>query len=229
MLQPTGAVNRWVVRHASGLDWYASQALHGNAPLQLSMGVRERLSVAGRRKPFHSTSIVASIRLLVIVGLACACVRSPSRPNASEPVGCVLPPLTSAEPTTRWQARELVRRSDGPAGEVRGLVLAFRDSGHVTGPLEGVVIRRAGTSQGAISRADGTFTLLAQPQEVITLEVRRIGYEAWIGSVDLRHPEGVYLEMALPPITTGPSVIADERVCPLVPDSGGMAPRRDAP
>ena len=200
-----------------------------DSPLQLNAGVRERPSVAGRRKPFHSTSIVASTRLLVIVGLACACVRSPSRPSASEPVGCVLPPLTGAEPIKRWQSRELVRRSEGPAGGVRGLVLAFRDSGQVTGPLEGVVIRRAGTGQGAISRADGTFTLLAQPREVITLEVRRIGFEAWIGSVDLRHPEGVYLELALPPLTTGPSVIADERVCPLVPDSGGMAPRPDAP
>ena len=113
--------------------------------------------------------------LLALVGVACACVRAASRPGASEPAGCVLPPLSSAPLSTRWQARELVRRSEGPAREVRGRVLAFRDSAHVTGPLEGVVIRRVGTGQGAISRADGTFALLAQPREVIPIEVRRIG------------------------------------------------------
>ena len=32
MLQQTGATDRWVVRDASGIDWYASRALHGKAP-----------------------------------------------------------------------------------------------------------------------------------------------------------------------------------------------------
>ena len=166
----------------------------------------------------------------VLAPMIMACVPTPRASASPEQVGCVLALDSAARAwSVRWQPTLLIRRSEGTAGELRGRVVALRDSAGVVGPLEGATIQIAGMSHGGISRADGGFLVRSVPSGVTRLEVRRIGYETWTGAVESTATAGVYVEVALPPRPPGSPPGADERVCPVIRDSGGKVSKGDAP